>query len=645
MPAILFSQQRAPSISLDDIRNQIERLETEDEKLRTYIQMSNRYYRDDPDSLLVVAAEIKRMKGLDKKKKEAFISFLNANAYRLMNADSAIFYAIKASDRLKELEEHDSYLMMENLQAMQYARKDQYLEAESLYLDAISYRSELEDQIDYPIQFFYGNLGNLYVNVGAHDLAIQMFEKFLEYEDSPPNRCNILSKLATSFMELEDIDRGISTLRPCLEYENLPPPIQSIIRSNLSTMYKKNNEIEQATQLLEEASAISSRYRIPNIGNAQLSRLGELYLEQNMLAQADSIGKIITSAPPTPYSRPNEDIVQLEFLSKLFLAKGEHKQSLEYSDQALQKAEAHNLLQMVRSAYALKADAYEKLGDLDNALINERLQRKHEQEMIDRRQRKDNAMLSVRYQLQNKEAQLLDANMEIESIRLRNMLIIISLILIAGYGFYRYRIYYLLKEERTRNQIARDLHDDLSGTLSSISFFSEAANRVKSDRDESERFLGIISKSAAEAKEKINDIIWAIDPSKDDWSVFLKKCKRFAADVLDSNDIEYTFDIDDNFSFPVQLQFRQNLWLIYKECITNLSKHAKAGHVEIILKEKSDHVYMHIADDGIGFNPESDGSGNGIENIRYRAGQIGGKAKLNTAPGEGTKWTFTFSTS
>lgn len=642
IPTVLYSQQRAPSISLDEIRDRIEQLESQDEKLRTYIQMSNRYYRNAPDSLLIVADEIKDIQGLDEEKKEAFVSFLTANAYRLLNADSAIFYANRASDKLKSLNEHNSYLMMENLQAMQYSRKDQYLEAESLYLNAISYRSELEEQIDYPIQFFYGNLGNLYVRVGAHDLAIQMFEKFLEYEDSPPNRCNILSKLSTSFLELGDTDEAISTLRPCLEFENLPPPIKAIVRSNLSSMYKKKNDLLTATRLMEDATEISSRNRIPTIGNAHLARLGDLYLEQNLIQKADSVGTILNSAPPVPYSRPNEDIIQAEFLAKLQLAKGEYRESLNFADKAIALADRHNLHQMLRNTYGYKAEAYEKLGELDEALVNERLQREHDDDINKQREERNNAMLGVRYQLQNKEAQLLDANLELKNIRLRNLLIIVSMVLIGGYILYRYRLYYLLKEERTRNQIARDLHDDLSGTLSSISFFSEAANRVRSNPEESKRFLSIITESAVEAKEKINDIIWAIDPSKDDWSVFLKKCKRYAADMLDSNDIEYDFDIDDNFDFEVQLEVRQNLWLIFKECITNLSKYSEAEKVKVILKHRDGLVHLEISDDGVGFNPRAEKKGNGLENIVHRVKQMGGNAILESGPGKGTKWIIEF---
>lgn len=639
--ATLCAQQRMPAMGLSEIKAEIEKLESEDEKFHTYIKMSTRYLRNNPDSLLIVADEIKNLEGIEAEQREAFSSFLTANAWRLMNTDSSIYYADKASGLLKNLNEHDSYLTMENLQATQLLQKNEYLKAESLFLEAISYREQLKEEVEYPVQFFYGNLGNLYVNVGAHDLAIKMYETFLEYEANPGSRCNILSKLATSFIELDDIDRAVSTLSPCLEIQNLPPPIQSIVRSNLASMYKTKGDTLTAVSLQEQSADIARRYRIPNISNTQLIRLGTSYLELGMVQKADSIASMIL-LPSRAYSRPNEDILKYEFLAALELEKGNYKQAIMYANQAAEFAEQYELVELLQETYAIRSDAYEKLGKLDLALHNERLQRQHAELQIDRREERSRAMMTVRYQLQNKEDQLSDANLALKNIRSRNMVIIFGLLLIAGYIFYRYRLFYLLREEKTRNQIARDLHDDLSGTLSSISFFSEAAKRVHKDPKESQRFLDIISESASESKEKINDIIWAIDPSKDDWFVFLKKCKRFAADVLESNDMEYRLDIGDNFDFPVELEVRQNLWLIFKECITNLSKHSEASSAVIILKQKKNTVHLEISDNGIGFDPGITKKGHGLDNIQYRTEAINGRFNLTTAPGEGTKWVFEF---
>ncbi|WP_020403001.1 tetratricopeptide repeat-containing sensor histidine kinase [Gracilimonas tropica] len=636
------AQRGLPPMSLTDIKNDIEKIQSPQEKLRTYVELSNRYLRNAPDSLLLVAKEVSQLEGISEEQKEAFSSFFSANAFRLLNADSAIYYADKASIKLRDLEEHDSFLMMENLLAMQYSRRDQYLEAESLFLDAISYQQEFADEVVYPIQYFYGNLGNLYVRVGAHDLAIQMFQKFLEYEDSPAARCNILSKLSNSFLKLNNYDKAIEILSPCLEYENLPPPIQSLVRSNLSSVYDSKGDLETATLFLEQAAQISQNYRIPNISNSHTVRLGELYLDQGFVEKADSL-TVLVDNPATSFSRPNEDLHKYYFLSRLALAKQEYEKALDYADRNIQLAGQHELEELLRDIYSIKASALESLGRFDEALENERLQRELDNDLRQQREEWSNNMLSVRYQLQNKEAQLMDANLKIESIRVRNFLIIIGFILVSGYLFYRYRIHYLLKEEKTRNRIARDLHDDLSGTLSSISFFSEAAKRVQKDPNESQRFLSIIDESATEAKEKINDIIWAIDPSKDDWQTFLKKCKRFASDMLDSHDIDYTLDISNDLNFPLTLQIRQNLWLIFKECITNLSKHSKATEASVIFKAEKEGLILEIFDNGVGFDPGQINNGHGVKNMRYRAEAIGGTFTLETQTGEGTKWRFVFS--
>lgn len=207
----LFAQQMPllPPMSLQDIRAEINEIESGEDKLQQYVEMSNRFLRNAPDSMLAVSEEIKNIEGVDKKKKEAFSHFIAASAWRVLNSDSAIYYGKLASEKLKELNEHNSYLTVENLRATQLTIQREYVQAESLYINAISYRENVNEEVDFPIQYFYGNLGNLYVNVGAHDLAISMFEKFLEYADNPQDRCNILSRLSTSFNELGDIGKSI----------------------------------------------------------------------------------------------------------------------------------------------------------------------------------------------------------------------------------------------------------------------------------------------------------------------------------------------------------------------------------------------------------------------------------------------------
>jgi ligand-binding sensor domain-containing protein len=156
--------------------------------------------------------------------------------------------------------------------------------------------------------------------------------------------------------------------------------------------------------------------------------------------------------------------------------------------------------------------------------------------------------------------------------------------LFGCYCLYRYRLKYILKEEKVRLGLAKDLHDDVSSTLSSISFFAQAIKRPGSTDLDKERFLKLISQSSDEAKEKINDIIWVIHPKDDSWETLLLKCKRYASDILDAQNIAYTFEVSGKPPANIQVVVKKNTWLIFKELITNIVKHADAGELKFYFK-------------------------------------------------------------
>ena len=87
------------------------------------------------------------------------------------------------------------------------------------------------------------------------------------------------------------------------------------------------------------------------------------------------------------------------------------------------------------------------------------------------------------------------------------------------------------------------MHDDVSATLTGITWFAKAANKQKENADENEKqnFYKLIVDNATDAQEKIKDIIWAVQPELDTIDQLLAQCQRYAADVLESNNIQYTW--------------------------------------------------------------------------------------------------------
>jgi hypothetical protein len=200
------------------------------------------------------------------------------------------------------------------------------------------------------------------------------------------------------------------------------------------------------------------------------------------------------------------------------------------------------------------------------------------------------------------------------------------------------RVRRILEVQNIRNRIASDLHDEVSATLSSISFFAEAIDRNKGKQEQgNERFLDLITKSAGEAKEKITDIIWSINPDNDDWVNLLSKCRRFASDLLESKGISYNLDMVSDIPEKMNIELRQHFWLIFKELVTNAVRHSDATHVNISFRYTSGKILIVVSDDGKGFNPDDIKEGNGLRNIRKRSDKIGAVLTFSSSSA-GTEW-------
>lgn len=210
---------------------------------------------------------------------------------------------------------------------------------------------------------------------------------------------------------------------------------------------------------------------------------------------------------------------------------------------------------------------------------------------------------------------------------------------------YKYRVARLLEIERTRNRIAQDLHDEVGATLSSISYFVQAIRgepEVRSLAD-TERFLTLIAESSSEAQEAMSDIIWAIDPANDKWQRILAKFRRHAADLFESTGIRYEIAIPEDLSIDkLNMEQRRNLWLLYKEMITNIVKHSRCHQAKVTITTTGNELFLQVEDDGQGFDTRASDHGNGLRNIRRRAQQLNAEISLRSQKGKGTSWEVRF---
>lgn len=209
------------------------------------------------------------------------------------------------------------------------------------------------------------------------------------------------------------------------------------------------------------------------------------------------------------------------------------------------------------------------------------------------------------------------------------------------YALHRYRLNKLLEVERTRVRIARDLHDDVSATITGMVYFSDAIEKEVGEKKTPmlQKLISLIHESATNVQESMSNIIWSINPENDKWEIILPKFRRYASDLCESKGIKYRIEIPEQVSVkPLEMECRRNFWLIFKELVTNAVKHSECSEITISISISDNRLNLTVADNGKGFDPGKPSEGNGVKNIESRSGNLNGTVQLTSSPGNGTKW-------
>jgi ligand-binding sensor domain-containing protein/two-component sensor histidine kinase len=208
------------------------------------------------------------------------------------------------------------------------------------------------------------------------------------------------------------------------------------------------------------------------------------------------------------------------------------------------------------------------------------------------------------------------------------------------YFIHRLRVNQLLSMEKVRTRIARDLHDDMGSTLSTINILSEMAKmKVNKDTGKTSEYLEKISDNSSRMMEAMDDIVWSINPMNDSMLRITARMREFATGVLEARNIDFTFRVDERVQdLKLDMEARRDLFLLFKEAVNNLAKYSQCKNAVIDLSiEKDKLLLMLIKDDGVGFDMSNAEEGNGLINMKKRAQSLNGHLLIESKPGAGTK--------
>jgi len=183
-------------------------------------------------------------------------------------------------------------------------------------------------------------------------------------------------------------------------------------------------------------------------------------------------------------------------------------------------------------------------------------------------------------------------------------------------------------------RIARDLHDEVGSDLGSISLAVGQMKHTVTDA-KTEKNLRDLSLLTSEACASLREVVWVVDASTVRLPQLIQKLVERAKQVLD--EMELFIEIpEDCPNCVVSFAFKRHLIMFFKEAVHNCARHSGAtqGWVDFSIVDQS--LRISIRDNGCGFDPAATSEGWGLESMKERAEEMGGKMELIPQVGTGT---------
>jgi signal transduction histidine kinase len=192
--------------------------------------------------------------------------------------------------------------------------------------------------------------------------------------------------------------------------------------------------------------------------------------------------------------------------------------------------------------------------------------------------------------------------------------------------------------EQERARIAQDLHDELGSGLTEITMLGARARSTAAQAKTRGGYLDQMADKAREMVVALDEIVWAMNPTHDSLASMVSYFSLYAERFLGLANIAWRLDgplqPDDH---VVDSQHRHQLFLAFKEALTNVVRHSEASEVRLNFQIEHGQVRLTIADNGRGWaGAAQTAEMDGVANMRTRLSRLGGSFEMDSKTGQGT---------
>lgn len=202
----------------------------------------------------------------------------------------------------------------------------------------------------------------------------------------------------------------------------------------------------------------------------------------------------------------------------------------------------------------------------------------------------------------------------------------------------RLRRYTLLIEDQAtlqeRNRIAREIHDSVGHALTAQSIQLEnVAILLPDDAQTIHNHLRKARQLGKQALENVRQSVATLRTHPLQGKSLSNAVTQLVKEFEVNNNLQIEADI--NLPSINTSETKIALYRVIQEALTNISKHSQASQIKVQLHETTQGIFLVIADNGVGFNPQENTTGFGLQGMQERVEALGGIFSLTSYPAQG----------
>jgi signal transduction histidine kinase len=500
------------------------------------------------------------------------------------------------------------------------------------------------------LSLVYLNRADIYSNLNNYSAALKDCDTSIRYAEKMGNNADALARIYSIIAGVY-VDQGkydeaeINMDKSLLFFEKAHNRrLVAQIYSDKADLWLRREKPARALPLLRTAIAIGDSLQDLENLSAYYGSLTEAFVRMKQYEEArGAASKAMSLSKQTDNTRQQGTIY--DYLYHIEFETNNITAAIENGLKAFTIFKDENDLLRQQSAATSLSEAYFKINNHAQAYKYLKISRDLNDSLMRQQFSNETIRLQTTFEVKEKDKaiQLLNIERELQNQRMKQQRLLlfgaVALALLAIMGIWllmnRNKLRQRMKELELRNQIAADLHDEVGSSLSSIHMLSQMATQRTTEAAQQD-ILSRMSTNAKETMDKMGDIVWMIKPGETEGGSLKQRMERFAYEIGASKNMEVAIQLEELEKVKLTMEQRKNIYLIFKEAVNNAAKYSGTKSITIDASLQNKELLLLIKDEGQGFDSHRIKKGNGLDNMRNRAKELGAVLDIQSASDAGT---------